>query len=242
MYIKNSEVDKVNRRELAPYEALLKREEKYEDDLIREFDRNIKTILGKPLYDYLEKNNYITPYFLLTFHYSNIDPNDVFSYENGQTISVRDYYKEQVSKFFSKKTEELKEKVQSKEMNERMLDQNAPYAFALASLGLTTFHRKKKMYVRDVQKLAGFGMCYGEIAELATGEGKTISAVLPAYFHALRGKGSHVVTANNYLSKRDFIELSPVYEGLGLTCGYVNSNVEITDPEKLRDDKKRAYR
>src|SRR5262249_32459884 len=75
----------------------------------------------------------------------------------------------------------------------------------------------------------------GAVAELATGEGKTLSAVMPAFLNALAGKGVHVTTVNDYLAKRDAEWMSPVYTSLGLTVGFLQQ--QMPDPERAR-----AYR
>ena len=76
----------------------------------------------------------------------------------------------------------------------------------------------------DVQLTGGLAMARGGIAEMKTGEGKTITAVLPAYFFGLSGLGCHVVTVNDYLAQRDFELLQPVYESLGLSVGVILSD------------------
>jgi preprotein translocase subunit SecA len=73
----------------------------------------------------------------------------------------------------------------------------------------------------DVQMLGGMVLHSGAIAEMVTGEGKTLVATLPAYLNALEGKGVHVVTVNNYLARRDMEWMGPLYIGLGLTVGAV---------------------
>ncbi len=241
MFIKESEERKVNSSELTHYEKTLNDIEKEENKIVSEFDSNIKRILGNTLYSYLQNKNMIKPSFLLNFHFSDIPNEDAFINNDGKEIGVREYFKERVSHFFVEKTKELRKEIDGKELNDSIISKYVPESFALASMGLLTFHRKKGMKVRDVQKLAGLSMCYGDIAELGTGEGKTIAAVLPAFFHALRGKGVHVITANSYLSKRDFVELSPIYEGLGLTCGYVKTNEEEKNRTELIKSKKEAY-
>ena len=241
MFIKDSEIRKVNSSEITHYEKTLGDIEKEEDKIVSDFDKDIKNILGNNLYTYLYNKNMIKPSFLRNFHFSDIPNQDTFITSNGKGISVREYFKKRVTKFFETRTKEIRDELEGKDLDNSILEKYVPECFALASLGLLTFHRKKGMKIRDVQKLAGLAMCYGDIAELGTGEGKTISAVLPVYFHALRGKGVHVVTANSYLSKRDYIELSPVYEGLGLSCGYVKTNEEEKDRNKLIESKKKAY-
>ena len=66
----------------------------------------------------------------------------------------------------------------------------------------------------------------GNIAEMITGEGKTLVATLPAYLNALEGKGVHVVTVNDYLARRDMEWMGPLYIGLGLTVGAIQSGLD----------------
>ena len=75
----------------------------------------------------------------------------------------------------------------------------------------------------DVQILGGIGLFHGSIAEMETGEGKTLTASLPLYLHALTGKGAHLATVNDYLASRDADILRRVYESLGLTVGVVQT-------------------
>lgn len=87
----------------------------------------------------------------------------------------------------------------------------------------------------DVQILGGIVLYKGKIAEMVTGEGKTLVATLPAYLHALSGHPIHIVTVNDYLAQRDRDWMGPVYEFLGLTCGVIYSGMD--EMERLR-----AYR
>ena len=75
----------------------------------------------------------------------------------------------------------------------------------------------------DVQMIGGITLHEGRIAEMRTGEGKTMMATLAVYLNALSGDGVHIVTVNDYLAKRDANWMSPIYEGLGLTVGVVQS-------------------
>ncbi len=75
----------------------------------------------------------------------------------------------------------------------------------------------------DVQMLGGIALYHGAIAEMQTGEGKTLTATLPMYLHALVGKGSHLATVNDYLAKRDADSMGPVYNALGLSVGCVQT-------------------
>src|SRR5690242_10780546 len=85
----------------------------------------------------------------------------------------------------------------------------------------------------DVQMMGGMVLHAGKIAEMATGEGKTLVATLPAYLNALPGKGAHLVTVNDYLARRDAGWMGPIYHALGLTVGVnVSSNgTYLYDPE-----------
>ena len=113
------------------------------------------------------------------------------------------------------RTRALQERVQSKGES---LDAVLPEAFANCreaarrALGLRAF---------DVQLKAGIFLHQGNIAEMKTGEGKTLMATFPAYLNALAGKGVHVVTVNDYLARRDSEWMGKVYAALGLTCGVV---------------------
>ena len=85
--------------------------------------------------------------------------------------------------------------------------------------------RTIKMRHYDVQMLGGVMLHRGSIAEMATGEGKTLVATLPLYLNALTGKGTHLVTVNDYLAKRDREWMGPVYEFLGLTVGVIQHDM-----------------
>lgn len=94
--------------------------------------------------------------------------------------------------------------------------------------------RTLKMRPFDVQLIGGMVLHQGDIAEMRTGEGKTLVATLPAYLNALSGKGVHVVTVNEYLAKRDADWMRPIYEFLDLT-------VSVTSSQQSHDEKKSAY-
>jgi preprotein translocase subunit SecA len=94
--------------------------------------------------------------------------------------------------------------------------------------------RTLKMRHFDVQLVGGMVLHQGKIAEMCTGEGKTLAATLTAYLNALPGKGVHIVTVNDYLAKRDAEWMGPIYEFLGLTVG-----VNLTNMQP--DDKRKAY-
>ncbi len=113
---------------------------------------------------------------------------------------------------FKKKTEEFKERLQ----NGETLDDILVEAFALAREAAYRTIGEKAFYV---QLLGGLAIHYGNIAEMKTGEGKTLTTILPAYVNALTGEGVHVVTTNEYLSSRNAEWMRPVYELLGVSVG-----------------------
>ncbi|MHC4425409.1 MAG: DEAD/DEAH box helicase, partial [Planctomycetota bacterium] len=84
----------------------------------------------------------------------------------------------------------------------------------------------------DVQIIAGIVMHQGKLAEMQTGEGKTLAAVLPAYLNALPGHGVHVLTFSDYLARRDANWMGPVYEFLGLTVGFVQEGMSIGERQE----------
>ncbi|WP_408869005.1 preprotein translocase subunit SecA [Brochothrix campestris] len=122
------------------------------------------------------------------------------------------------------KTIEFKERVQQGET----LDQLLPEAFAVAREGAK---RVLGMYPFPVQIMGGIVLHEGNVAEMKTGEGKTLTSTLPVYLNALSGKGVHVVTVNEYLVQRDALEMGQLYEFLGLTVG-ININALSTDEKR----------
>ncbi|QED23868.1 Protein translocase subunit SecA [Candidatus Deianiraea vastatrix] len=112
------------------------------------------------------------------------------------------------------KSLELKAKVQ----NGMTLEEALPLAFALVRESGRRFANMRHF---DVQLIGGIAMHYGNIAEMRTGEGKTLVCTLPAYLNALTGKGVHIVSVNDYLIKRDCDWMRPIYEGLGISVGCV---------------------
>jgi preprotein translocase subunit SecA len=117
---------------------------------------------------------------------------------------------------FSEKTQALKERYK----NGEKLDDLLPEAFALVR---EASRRTLGQRHYDVQIIGGIALHRGNIAEMRTGEGKTLVATLPVYLNALTGRGVHVVTVNDYLSRRDAVWMAQVYQFLGLTVGVINS-------------------
>ncbi|KIR10568.1 accessory Sec system translocase SecA2, partial [Staphylococcus gallinarum] len=95
------------------------------------------------------------------------------------------------------------------------------------------------MYPKDVQVLGAITLHEGDIAEMQTGEGKTLTATMPLYLNALTKKGAYLITTNDYLAKRDYLEMKPLYEWLGLTASL--GFVDIPDYEYQRDEKKQLF-
>ncbi len=126
---------------------------------------------------------------------------------------------------FKKKTEEFKERLK----NGETLDDILVEAFALAREAAYRTIGEKAYYV---QLLGGLAIHYGNIAEMKTGEGKTLTTILPAYVNALTGEGVHVVTTNEYLSSRNAEWMGPVYELLGVTVGV---NLREMSPKEKQD-------
>ncbi|MEH0167782.1 preprotein translocase subunit SecA [Paucibacter sp. JuS9] len=125
------------------------------------------------------------------------------------------------------KTEEFKQRVAAGET----LDAILPEAFAVCREGSK---RALKMRHFDVQLIGGMVLNSGKVAEMRTGEGKTLMATLPVYLNALAGKGVHVVTVNDYLARRDAEWMAKLYNFLGLTVG-------INLPQMPREEKQAAY-
>jgi len=94
--------------------------------------------------------------------------------------------------------------------------------------------RELQMAHYDVQLIGGMAMCRGHIAEMRTGEGKTLTASLPMFVHALAGRGALLATSNDYLAKRDALLMQPLYNMLGMTIGVVQSDMS-------REQRRAAY-
>lgn len=144
-----------------------------------------------------------------------------------QVNSYSDIYKKMSDDELKSKTQEFKSRL----TNGETLDDILPEAFALVReaadrvIGLRHY---------DVQIMGGYILHQGDIAEMKTGEGKTLVATLSAYLNALTGKGVHIVTVNDYLAKRDKEWMGKIYEYLGLSVGLVQN-------EMSSEDRKIAY-
>jgi preprotein translocase subunit SecA len=131
------------------------------------------------------------------------------------------------------KTIEFKERLAKDETLEGIL----PEAFAVVREASKRVLGQRHF---DVQLIGGAILNSGSIAEMRTGEGKTLVATLPAYLNALTGKGVHVITVNDYLSRRDAVWMGQIYNFLGLSTGVINHESSfIYDPSHTEKDKER---
>ncbi|HBY05831.1 MAG: Protein translocase subunit SecA [candidate division TM6 bacterium GW2011_GWE2_42_60] len=112
----------------------------------------------------------------------------------------------------------------------RSLDDILPEAYALVR---EAARRKLGERHYDVQLIGGIALHQGRIAEMKTGEGKTLVATLPLYLNALSGKGAHLVTVNDYLARRDAQWMAPVFEMLGLTVGILQNSTPDSDRKEI---------
>ncbi len=136
--------------------------------------------------------------------------------------SLEDKIKQIPDKDFPKKTLDLRERLkQTKNINDLL-----PEAFALVREA-SKRTRNERHY--DAQIIGGVVLHEGKIAEMRTGEGKTLTITLAAYLNALSSKGVHIVTVNDYLAKRDSLEMGEIYKFLGLTSGYINNEQDDSE-------------
>ena len=126
---------------------------------------------------------------------------------------------------FPEKTNEFKEKLK----NNISIDELLPEAFALVREASRRVRDERHF---DVQIIGGIVLHEMKIAEMRTGEGKTLTITLAAYLNALYGKGVHIVTVNDYLAKRDCLEMGKIYNFLGLSSGYINNIQEDIERKK----------
>ncbi len=144
-----------------------------------------------------------------------------------KVVALEDKYKEYTNEQLTACTQEFKDRLKAGET----LNDILPEAFAVAREASWRVLNMRHFYV---QILGGIALHQGRIAEMATGEGKTLVATLPAYLNALSGNGVHVVTVNEYLAKRDAEWMGKVYKFLGLTVGVTLNNMN-------EQQKKKAY-
>lgn len=136
-----------------------------------------------------------------------------------QVVVLEGKYSAMTDDELKEQTNVLKERLN----NGETLDQILPDAFAVNREAAYRVLNMKHFYV---QIMGGIALHQGRIAEMATGEGKTLVATLPAYLNALTGKGVHIVTVNEYLAKRDAEQMGKVHRFLGLTVGVSVSGMD----------------
>ncbi|WP_440655608.1 preprotein translocase subunit SecA [Candidatus Pelagibacter sp. HIMB1509] len=147
----------------------------------------------------------------------------------GKIVEKINSYEEQFIKLsdtdFPKKTVEFKNQLK----NGKSLDEILPEAFALVREAAKRTRQEKHF---DVQLIGGVVLHEGKIAEMRTGEGKTLTIALAAYLNALSENGVHIVTVNDYLAKRDSMEMGIIYNFLGLTSGFINNDQDDLERKK----------
>ncbi len=126
------------------------------------------------------------------------------------------------------KTDEFRERLSESET----LDDILPEAYAVVR---ETSRRTLGMRPFDVQVMGGIALHQGKIAEMKTGEGKTLAATMPVYLNALSGKGVHIVTVNDYLARRDAGWMGEIYEFLGLKVGLIQDNMGFEERKVAYD-------
>ena len=153
----------------------------------------------------------------------NFDPNDRI-----QNLS-NEKERETGKKYFTSRTDSLRREISTYiklgHTEEEALTRVLPKAYGLVRAA-SAFLWNKPHY--DVQLKGGILLNQGYASEMATGEGKTLTATLPTYLNALLGKGAHVITPNGYLAKRDCEEMSELYELLGLSCRLAEERISIS--------------
>ena len=126
---------------------------------------------------------------------------------------------------FPKKTIEFKDRIKKGQT----LDEILPEAFALVREASKRVRNERHF---DVQIIGGIVLHQSKIAEMRTGEGKTLTITLAAYLNALNEKGVHIVTVNDYLAKRDSLEMGKIYNFLGLSSGFINNDQNDMERKK----------
>ena len=166
------------------------------------------------------------------------DPNQKFIKNLQPVVEKINSFEPEFGKF---SVEQLKEKtlqLRSGLAKDKTLDDILPEAFALVREASKRTLNQRHF---DVQLIGGIVLHQGKIAEMKTGEGKTLAATLPAYLNALEGHGAHIVTVNDYLAKRDMVWMGQVYDALGLSTGcIVNESGYVYDREYKNSEKDEA--
>ncbi|MCK4907432.1 MAG: preprotein translocase subunit SecA, partial [Spirochaetes bacterium] len=151
-----------------------------------------------------------------------------------QELSAKtDYFKKRIKDEMGADPSEISLDVEGNAGNKNklkdILDSLLPEAFAVVR---EAAFRTIKLRPYDVQLIGGIVLHNGIIAEMKTGEGKTLAATMPVYLNALAGRGVHLVTVNDYLAERDAEWMGPIYRMLGLTVGWIINDISPEDRQK----------
>jgi preprotein translocase subunit SecA len=144
------------------------------------------------------------------------------------TVIAINQFESRIGKLSDEQLREKTESFRQRSAQGESLDSLLPEAFAVVREGS---RRALGMRHYDVQLIGGMALHYGKIAEMRTGEGKTLMATLPAYLNAISGRGVHVVTVNDYLASRDAAWMGKLYRFLGLSVGVILSQMDSRDKQ-----------
>src|SRR6266851_2705975 len=151
------------------------------------------------------------------------DPNRPYTIVAGSQLAQVNALEEQMKALSEEELKAVTPKFRERLAKGETLEDLLPEAFAACR---EAARRTKNMRHYDVQILGGIVLHVGNIAEMVTGEGKTLVATLPAFLNALEGKGVHIVTVNDYLARRDCEWMSPIYRALGINAGFIQSDMD----------------
>ncbi|MFA7142229.1 MAG: preprotein translocase subunit SecA, partial [Candidatus Paceibacterota bacterium] len=168
------------------------------------------------------------------------DANEKYIKKLTPVLNKIDILEEEYSKLkdedFPKKTQEFKNRLKNKEALDDILEE----AFALLREASKRVLNQRHY---NVQLIGGIALHQGKIAEMKTGEGKTLTATLPLYLNALSEKGAHLVTVNDYLARRDMVWMGQIYHFLGLSCSCLNHEQSfLYDPEFKKEEEEDKVR
>ena len=160
----------------------------------------------------------------------------IFKNSNQKELDNLDKFKEKINKLENQvsKLQDNEFPIKTLELKKRLSDGNLlidilPEAFSLVREASKRIYNERHF---DVQLIGGVVLNENKIAEMKTGEGKTLTIALAAYLNSLEGKGVHVVTVNDYLAKRDSENMGKIYNYLGISCGYINSGQSDVERKK----------
>jgi len=160
------------------------------------------------------------------------DPENPYVVEPGSLLAEVNALEEKTKALSEEELRATASKLRERLANGATLDDLLPEAFAACR---EAGRRMKNMRHYDVQILGGIVLHRGNIAEMVTGEGKTLVATLPAFLNALTGKGVHIITVNDYLARRDCEWMSPIYRAVGVSAGFIQSDMDPVERRKAYD-------